>query len=61
MSEYHINEMCINELDRPISKEEVRQSIRNLKQGKAPGLDNICGEYLKHAEANITPFFYPSI
>ena len=48
MSEYHMNEMCINELDRPISKEEVRQSIRNL-QGKAPGLDNICGEYQKHA------------
>ena len=57
MSDYHMNEMCIDELDRPISKEEVRQSIRNLKQGKAPGLDNICGEYLKHAEANITPFF----
>ena len=58
MSEYHMNEMCINELDRPISKEEVRQSIRNLKQGKAPGLDNVCGEYLKSAEANITPFFF---
>ena len=56
MSEYHMNEICINELDRPISKEEVMQSIRNLKQGKAPGLDNICGEYLKNAEANITPF-----
>ena len=61
MSDYHMNEMCIDELDRPISKEEVRQSIRNLKQGKAPELDNICGEYLKYAEANITPFFYPSI
>ena len=56
MSEYHMNEMCINELDRPISKEEVRQSIWNLKQGKAPGLDNICGEYLKHTEANIASF-----
>ena len=56
MSEYHMNEMCINELDRPISKEEVRQSVRNLKQGKAPGLENVCGEYLKNAEANITSF-----
>ena len=55
-SEYHMNEMFIDELDRSISKEEVRQSIRNLKQGKAPGLDNLCGEYLKNAEANITPF-----
>ena len=57
MPEYHMNEMCINELDRPISEEEVRQSIRNLKQGKAPELDNVCGEYLKYTEANITPFF----
>ena len=54
MSEYHMNEICISELDRPITKEEVRQSIGNLKQGKAPGLDNVCGEYLENAEANIT-------
>ena len=27
-----------------------------MKQEKAPGLDNVCGEYLKTAEANITPF-----
>ena len=51
-----LNEMCINELDRHIPKEEVRQSIRNLKQGKALGLDNGCGEYLNNAEDNITPF-----
>ena len=57
MSECYINEMCINELDRPTSKEEVRQSIRNLKQGKAPGPGNICGEYLKNTEANSTPSF----
>ena len=57
MSDYHVNEMCINELDRPISKEEVRQLIRNLKQGEAPGLDNVCGEYLKDAEVNITLLF----
>ena len=57
MSEYHMNEMYINELDRPISKEEVRQSVRNLKLGKAPGLDNVCDEYLKNTEASITPFF----
>ena len=64
MSEYHMNEMCINELDRPISKEKVSQSIRNLKQGKAPGLDNVhvCGEYLKNAEANnYHALFDPSI
>ena len=60
MSEYHMKKMCINELDKHISKEEVKQSIGNLKQGKAPGLDNICGEYLKNAEASITPIFDPS-
>ena len=57
MLEYHMNEICINDLDRPITKEEVRQSIRNFKQGKAPGLDKVCGKYLKNAEANITPSF----
>ena len=41
MSEYHMNEMCINEQDRSMSKEEVRQSVRSLKHGKAPGLDNM--------------------
>ena len=36
----------IPELDDPITEQEVRQAIRNLKHGKAPGLDNICGEFL---------------
>ena len=56
ISEYHMNEICINGLVEAITKEEVRQSIRNLKHGKAPGLDNVCGEYPKNAETNITPF-----
>ena len=47
MSKYHMNEIYMNELDRSTTKEEVRQSIRNLKQGEAPGLDNVCGKYLK--------------
>ena len=55
MSEYHMNEIYITEPDRPISK-EVRQPIWNLKQGRAPSLDSVCGEYLKKTEANITPF-----
>ena len=57
MSEYHMNEMCMSERERPISKEEERQSIKNLKQGKKPELDNVCDEYPKNGEANITPFF----
>ena len=53
MSEYHINPICIPQLDRPITTKEVRQSIRNLKHGNAPGLGKARGEYLKHAEVNI--------
>ena len=41
MSEYHMDEIFINELGRPITKEEARQSIRNSKQGKAHGQDNV--------------------
>ena len=37
----------------------INRTVENLKQGKAPGLDDICGECLKHSEANITPFFLP--
>ena len=49
-----MNEICTN--DRPITKEEVRQLTRNLKQGKVPWLDNLCGEYLKNAKADTTQF-----
>ena len=36
-------------LNNPISEKEVRQSIKQLKNGRAPGEDNICNEYLKFA------------
>ena len=35
---------------------EVKQAIRRLKAGKAAGLDEISGEFLKTAEDIITPF-----
>ena len=41
------NERSIPELDNPITEQEVRQAIKNLKTGKASGLDNICAEFLK--------------
>jgi len=44
------------ELDAPIREEEVRTSIKKLKTGKAPGLDEIPGDYLKIADTYITPF-----
>ena len=46
----------IESLDCPISEEEVAESIRKLKQGKASGLDNMLAEMLKSAGALLTPF-----
>ena len=43
-------------LDCPVSEEEVTESIRKLKQGKASGLDNVLAEMLKSAGALLTPF-----
>ena len=40
VSEHHSPN--IESLDCPISEEEVTESIRKLKQGKASGLDNVC-------------------
>ena len=49
------SERFIPELDNPITEQEVHQAIKNLKTGKASGLDNICAEFLKYAE-NVVPF-----
>lgn len=46
----------IPEMDDPISEQEVRDAIRNLKNGKAAGIDEICGEFLKYSENLILPF-----
>jgi hypothetical protein len=32
---------------KPISKQEIRKAIKNIKNGKAPGPDNITAELLK--------------
>ena len=37
------SETHIPELDDPITEQEVRQAIRNMKHGKASGIDEICG------------------
>jgi exonuclease III len=44
------------DLDSKITELEVRQAIRRLKSGKAPGLDDISGDFLKSAENIVTPF-----
>ena len=46
----------IPELDNPITEQEVRQAIKNLKTGKASALDNIWAEFLKYAENFVVPF-----
>ena len=50
------NETFVPELDNPITEHEVRQAIKKLKTGKACGLDDICGEFLKHADNLVVPF-----
>ena len=50
------NETFVPELDNPITEHEVRQAIKKLKTGKACGLDDICGEILKHADSLVVPF-----
>ena len=37
-------------------EQEVRQAIRNMKHGKASGIDEICGEFHKYAENVVVPF-----
>ena len=46
----------IESLDCPISEEEVTESIRKLKHGKASGLDNVLAEMLKSAGTLLIPF-----
>jgi len=55
-TESEANVTHIPELDDPITEQEVRQAVRNLKQGKASGLDGICGEFLKYSENIVVPF-----
>ena len=50
------SERFIPELDNPITEQEVRQAIKNLKTGKTSGLDNICADFLKYAEHFVVPF-----
>ena len=46
----------VPELDNPITEHKVRQAIKHFKTGWARGLDDICGEFLKHADSLVVPF-----
>ena len=48
--------MHIPELDGPITEQEVRQAIKMFKHGKAAGLHNMCGEFLKGSEHLVAPY-----
>ena len=50
------SETHIPELDDPITEQEVSQAIRNMKHGKASGIDEICGDFLKYVE-NVVVLF----
>ena len=58
LSHKYPEDVYIPELDDSISESEIKEAIHNLKPGKAPGLDGICGEYLKYSEHMIIPFLH---
>jgi hypothetical protein len=55
-SENLTEELSVPLLDNPITENEVREAIKNLKSGKAGGLDSICSEFLKYACDVVVPF-----
>lgn len=42
-------------LTRPITREEIKNSILNLKNNKSPGVDGLPGEYYKMFEGELAP------
>jgi hypothetical protein len=46
----------IEDLEKDISEEEVKDALNSLKNGKAAGSDFIIGEFMKYAASIIVPF-----
>lgn len=44
-----------NNLTRPLTQEEIKKTILNLKNGKTPGVDGLPGEYYKTFINELTP------
>jgi hypothetical protein len=44
-------------LNDEITEEEVLDAIKNLKNNKSPGLDNILNEYLKNSTPELTQIY----
>ena len=48
----------IDDLDKPISKDEILTAIRKLKNGKAAGPDGLIGEFYKFAATEIIDYLH---
>ena len=49
----HIDEQDRDMLNAPITTEEVRKAIKNLKKGKSPGNDGLTAEFYQHFIAKL--------
>ena len=46
-----------DEEDLPVLQDEVADAVRNLKEGKSPGIDNVPAELLKHGGETVVSIF----
>ena len=54
----NLDENDINEdINKPISEQEVRQAIKNLKNSKSPGIDNVVNEQMKSSINIMLPIY----
>uniref|UniRef100_A0A3P8TVH1 Reverse transcriptase domain-containing protein n=1 Tax=Amphiprion percula TaxID=161767 RepID=A0A3P8TVH1_AMPPE len=50
-----LSESASNAMKDPITKEEIGEVIKNLKNNKSPGVDGFPGEFYKHFKDEVTP------
>ena len=51
-----LTDESFSNLNLPITSQEVQESISKIRINKAPGLDKITNEMLKHTHTDIVPF-----
>ena len=56
------NDMCENPVydmivNGPITESEIIDAIKNLKNGKATGIDNFVNEYFKYSQPKLTSIY----
>ena len=56
--ECHSDDTCVPEPNCSVTEGEVKQTNRNLKHGKANGVDRMSGEWLKQRETSIASLFF---